>query len=409
LLDDTNNLINDPFHYRDDRTDNIPEKVFEEISKEDLYKLTGIQTLQFNTIFQLFCEFRISSIANAKVNKFLLIPDYLNFLLSNEIFAEYTIVSTTGLTDQNSRDWNWEIIESLEYDKNIFPPIVQPGTIIGNLIPSISEQTRLKPTLPIIAAAGHDTASAVASVPSKEKPCVFLSSGTWSIMGVEVEKPVLTDLAMKYDFSNEGGVEGTIRFLKNIIGLWPIQECRRTWLQDGEEYSYVELTKCAEEFGYANGWLDLNDLRFLKSGDMPNKIIEFMSNSNQKYSNNIGNLVRIILESLAFKYRIVFQEIELIIQSKIIELNAIGGGIQNELLCQLTADALNIPVVAGPIEGTIIGNIGVQAIATNSVENLKSWRGIVENSFELKTYLPQNPEYFNENENKYKDICGITD
>ncbi|MCB0753691.1 MAG: rhamnulokinase [Ignavibacteriae bacterium] len=407
LIDSENKLLNDPYHYRDDRTDNIAEEVFEVISKDELYNLTGIQTQQFNTIFQLFHEFNYNTSQISKAQKFLLMPDYIKFLLSGVINAEYTIASTTGLTDQNKRDWDWDIIDRLKFNRNLFPPIVEPGEKVGTLFPEISKLTGLKNTTPIIATGQHDTASAVVSAPSQKKNWAFLSSGTWSIMGVELDKPVTRKIAMDKNFSNEGGVQGTIRFLKNIIGLWPIQECRREWLIKGKKYNYPDLTKMAEEFGSTESWLNLNDPLFFKAGNMPDKIISFLKETNQNNNDEIGFLIRVVLESLAFNYRFALHEIELITGNKITELNAVGGGVQNELLCQLTADALNIPVLAGPIEGTIIGNIGVQSIATNLVKDLKSFRDIVRNSFEIKTYLPQNPQYFELNEHKYKSVCAI--
>lgn len=407
LIDSNGNLLNNPYHYRDDRTDKIMEELFKTINKEVLYNKTGIQSLQFNTIFQLFAEYNSNKSNISNADKFLLIPDYLSYLLSGEMYAEYSIASTTGLIDPYKRDWNWEIIETLSYDKKIFPPIVQSGTKIGTLLPKISETSGVKVSTPIISTAGHDTAAAVASAPAKKENWAFLSSGTWSIMGIEVDKPIISDLAQRSSFSNEGGVQGTVRFLKNIIGLWPVQECRRAWIKDGNEYSYSDLTNWAEDAGEVNAWLDLNDSRFLKAGVMPDKIISFLNETEQEVDTSTGSLIRIVLESLAFNYRITLHDIEIITGKKITELNAIGGGIQNELLCQLTADALNIPVVAGPIEGTIIGNIGVQAMATNSVKGLDDWRSIVENSFKVKTYLPKNPDYFNKNEAKYKQICSI--
>jgi sugar (pentulose or hexulose) kinase len=407
LVNKDSALLNNPFHYRDDRTDKITDQVFNIVSKEELYENTGIQTMQFNTIFQLFSEYNSKTSKIFQADKFLTIPDYLCYLLSGKKNAEYTIASTTGLTDQNKRDWHWETIEKLNYNKNIFPKIVQPGTEIGPIKQEVAKVTRLKPTLKLIATAEHDTASAVVSAPSRTENWAFLSSGTWSIMGVEVPKPVINKLGMKFNFSNEGGFAGTTRLCKNIIGMWPIQECKRSWQVENLEYSYPELTRSAEEIGYSNSWVDLNDSRFLKAGEMPNKVLAYLSETNQNAKNDVGYIIRVLLESLAFNYKIVFEEVEKVIDKKIDELNIIGGGIQNELLCQLTADALNIPVVAGPIEGTIIGNIGVQAIANKFVNDLKDWRKVVSNSFDMKIYEPKNHEYFELNKNKFLEVCKI--
>lgn len=405
LIDEDEKLLNNPFHYRDDRTDNVMESLFKTISKEELYEKTGIQTMQFNTIFQLFAEYNLKKSNINETDSILLMPDYLNFLLSGKKNAEYTIASTTGLTDQLKRDWHWEIIEKLNYNKNIFPQIIQPGTKLGTITDEISNKTGLKNSLKIIASAEHDTASAVVSAPSRIEKWAFLSSGTWSIMGVEVPKPIINKLGMELNFSNEGGIDGTTRLCKNIIGMWPIQECRRSWNAENIKYSYAELTQLAEDFSYSNSWVNLNDSRFLKAGDMPDKVLTFLKESNQSKKNDVGFIIRVILESLAFNYQIVLHELENMIGYKIGELNIIGGGIQNELLCQLTADALNIPVIAGPIEGTIIGNIGVQAISNNFVDDLKAWRKVVSKSFDLKIYKPKNHEYFESNKNAYLEMC----
>ena len=404
LIDEDGELLNDPFHYRDDRTDNIMDDLFKVISKEELYEKTGIQTMQFNTIFQLFSEYNSRKSNIIKADKYLLTPDYLNYLLTGKKNAEYTIASTTALTDQNKRDWHWEIIEKLEYNKNIFPPMLQPGSVVGHILESVSEATGLSSTLPLIATAEHDTASAVVSAPARVENWAFLSSGTWSIMGVEVPKPIINKLGLELNFANEGGIEGTTRLCKNIIGMWPIQECRRSWLADKSKFSYPVLTEMAAEMGYTNAWIDLNDQRFLKAGDMPNKVLSFLKETNQNFREDVGFIIRVILESLAFSYKNVLDELELVTEIKIEELNIFGGGIQNELLCQLTADALNIPVIAGPIEGTIIGNIGVQAIAKNVVKDLKEWREVVSKSFEVKVYNPNNSDYFEKNENKFLEI-----
>lgn len=404
LIDESGVLLNDPFHYRDDRTDNITDNLFKVISKNELYEKTGIQTMQFNTIFQLYSEYLSADSNINKTDKTLLIPDYLSFLLSGKKNAEYTIASTTGLTDQYKRTWHWEIIEKLGYNKHIFPPIVQPGTKVGPILKSVSDSTGLNSTLPLIATAEHDTASAVASAPARVKNWIFLSSGTWSIMGVEIQNPIISKLGRELNFANEGGIDGTTRLCKNIIGMWPIQECRRSWLEERKKNSYSELTQMANNVGYVNAWVDLKDQRFLKAGEMPNKVISFLKETNQYFNEDAGFIIRVILESLAFSYKNVFDEIEKLTNTKFEELNIFGGGIQNELLCHLTADALNIPVIAGPIEGTIIGNIGVQAIANNSVKDLREWREVVSKSFEMKVYEPTNPDYFETNKSKFLEI-----
>ena len=404
LLDIEDRIIGYPYHYRDSRTDNVMEQAFKILPKEIIYSKAGIQFQPFNTVFQLMAE------SNRKTNflnvadKMLLMPDYLNFFLSGEKKAEFSIASTTGLVDPHTRDWSWELIDKFNLPRNIFPEIIEPGAKLGTLTPALAEKTGLNPDIPVFASAGHDTASAVVSVPAEGNDWAFLSSGTWSLMGVEIKERFLSNEAMKYNFTNEGGIEGTTRFLKNIIGLWPIQECRRHWLQNGKEFSYPELAELAQKEGFVNAWVDLDDPRFLKAGEMPEKIIAYLHETEQTVKVNVGYIIAVVLESLAFSYRKTIAEIESVTDKKLAKLYAVGGGIQNEVLAQYTADAIGRIVIAGPIEGTIIGNIGVQAMASGEVRNLKKWRNIVQNSFDLKKYEPKSADYFNDNEINYEKI-----
>lgn len=404
LIDLHGRIIGYPYHYRDDRTDSIMEKAFKIVGKEVMYRKAGIQFEQYNTVFQLLAEKQNSQSFLDFSDKMLLIPDFLNYMFSGVKKAEYTIASTTGLVDSQKRKWSWKIINQFGFPKKIFPELVEPGTRLGNLLPGIAKATGLSPEIPIFAVAGHDTASAVAAVPAKGNDWAFLSSGTWSPMGIELDHPVLIDQAMKFNFTNEGGFEGTTRFLKNKTGLWPVQECRRYWHSMGKEYSYPELSCAAKEEGFVKSWVDLNDHRFLKSGEMPEKIISFLHETGQPVKSTPGFIIAVLLESLAFSYRKVIKEIESVTGNNISVLHAVGGGIQNELLAQLTSDALGKVVFAGPVEGTIAGNIGAQAIASGAVANLKSWRKIVSDSFEIKKYEPLNSSYFNEYESKFDTI-----
>ena len=418
LIDKEDRILGYPYHYRDERTDSIMEEAYKIVPKEKIYNETGIQFAQFNTLFQLLSEKKREQNQLDKTNKMLLIPDFLNFLLSGEKKSEYSIASTTSLADPINRKWSWKLIEAFGLPSEIFPEIIEPGTILGRLLLSIAKQTGLSENISVIASAGHDTASAVVSVPAfnnnhasthsdsrtGETDWAFLSSGTWSLMGLELKQPLLNCKAMEYNFTNEGGFNNTIRFLKNIIGLWPIQECKRYWEKKSKEYSYPELVSLAEKYGQANAWVDLSDPRFLKAGEMPEKIIAYLKETGQAVNEDIGFIVRVILESLAFSYRETINEIESITKKEIKRLHAVGGGIQNELLTQLTADAIGRKVFAGPTEGTIIGNIGVQAIATGAVPDINNWRMIIANSFEVKIYSPKNTKYFNDNGKKYKSI-----
>jgi len=282
--------------------------------------------------------------------------------------------------------------------------MVEPGTRLGTLLPDIAKKTGLSSDTPIIANAGHDTASAVVSVPAKKGDWAFLSSGTWSLMGVELDEPIMTQQALDQNFTNEGGVSGKTRFLKNIIGLWPIQECRRYWQAKGKTFNYSELTELAKQTETDNVWIDLDDIRFLKAGEMPEKIISYLKETGQPTQENIGNIIRIINESLAFNYRTTLKELENVSGKKINRLHVVGGGIQNKFLNQLTADAIGCDVYAGPIEGTVVGNIGVQAIATGMVSGVEEWRNMVADSFDVIVFNPQNTDYFNNNETNYRKI-----
>ena len=404
LLDKDNRILGYPYHYRDSRTDGIIEASYHSVPKEKLYQITGIQILPFNTVFQLSAEKRQKSSLLSIADQVLLIPDFLLFLLTGVKRGEYTIVSTTSLNDANTRSWAWELIKSYGFPDRIFPDVVEPGYCLGSLLPEIVKKTGITKDTPVIAAAGHDTAAAVAAIPASLGSWAYLSSGTWSLMGKELPAPLITDQGLAYNFTNEGGVENTIRFHKNIIGLWPIQECRRAWQAAGNVYDYPDLVRLAHDYGPAHAWIDVDEPRFLRAGDMPNKIVSFLKETQQPHNNDIGFITRCVLESLAFKYRQTIAELEEVTANKIDRLHAVGGGIQNELLTQLTADALGMEVIAGPVEGTIVGNIGVQAIATGALENLHELRKVVANSFDLQKYSPENSDYFNDNEKKYKKI-----
>jgi len=404
LIDSDERLLGYPYHYRDDRTDTIMEEAFKVVPQEVIYKQVGIQFAQFNTLFQLLAEKKTKLNLLKYADKMLLMPDLLNFFLTGKRKAEYTIASTTSLIDPTTRDWHWGLLSSFNIPTQIFPEVVEPGTFLGPLLESISLKLGLDLNIPVFASAGHDTASAVVSVPAKGNSWAFLSSGTWSLMGVETDKPILTQDAMRYNFTNEGGVENTTRFLKNIIGLWPIQECKRYWSEQGKELTYQQLADLAQEENSVNAWVDLNDSKFLKAGEMPNKVLKYLKETDQHYKDNVGFIIRVILESLAYSYKVTLKQIEEVTEEKIEILHTVGGGIQNELLSQLTADAIGRPVIAGPIEGTVIGNIGVVAIASGAVKTLSDWRNIVSQSFGTKKYLPINTNYFQQNEKAYQSI-----
>ncbi|MGA9364039.1 MAG: rhamnulokinase family protein [Bacteroidota bacterium] len=404
LLDRDGWLLGYPHHYRSCRLDGMMEKAFRVVPREEIYSRTGIQFMQINTLYQLLAEKEQQLNMLGVADHFLLMPDFFHYLLSGTKKAEYTIVSTTQLSDPRRRNWSWELIKDFGLPEKIFPEVVEPGTLLGHLLPELAEKTGLDPETPVIAGASHDTAAAVASVPASQGSWAYLSSGTWSLMGVELESPLINQQSLKRNFTNEGGVLGTTRFLKNIMGFWILQECRRAWEKDGSVYDYSTLARLASQERPTEAWIDPNDKRFLQPGDMPGKIISFLKETNQNCRDETGWITRCILESLAFKYRLTFKELEELTGKRINRLHAVGGGIRNELLCQMTADAIDREVIAGPIEGTVVGNIGVQAIAMGQLAGLEALRNVVHKSSDLKSYQPKQAAYWEKHEEFFRSL-----
>jgi rhamnulokinase len=404
LIDSEDRIIGYPYHYRDNRTDGMMDEAFIIKDKYSLYRETGNQAAQYNTLFQMLAEKKKKLNLLSLADRILLMPDFLTFMLTGVKSAEYTIASTTNLTNPYTRNWSWDLVSSFGLPAGIFPPIAEPGTRVGNLLPYIAESTGLDANIPVYLCASHDTASAFASVPAAPGDNVYLSSGTWSLLGVQQNSPVISREAMDNSFTNEGGINNSVCFLKNIIGLWPLQECRRQWLSEGFEYTYPELTELALKKGFVKAWVDLDDPRFLKAGNMPGKILSYLKETGQQAEECAGFITAVLLESLAFNYRNALDNLKKITGKKYNSLYAVGGGINNELLTQYISDATGLPVFAGPVEGAIIGNIGVQAIAAGAVAGINEWNKAVKKSFEIKEYKPVNEKYFTEHEEVYNKI-----
>lgn len=408
LLDSNRRLLGYPYHYRDNRTDGIMGRTFRRISREEIYQITGCQFMQFNTLFQLVAEREQPVEFLAMADRILLMPNFLQYFLTGELLAEYTIASTTQLVNPGKRNWAWNLIEDLDLPQEIFPEIREPETVLGTLQAAIAKETGLQEGIPVVAGASHDTAAAVASVPASGEDWAFLSSGTWSLIGMELSDPLINGESLNKNFTNEGGIEGTTRFLKNIMGLWPVQECRRAWKAGGTDYDYATLEKAAQESKPAQAWIDVDDPRFLKPGGMPEKIIGYLRETGQPHREDTGWIIRCVLESLAFKYRLRLKEIEDLTERKVQKLHAVGGGIQNRLMNQLTADAIGCKVITGPVEGTALGNLGAQAIATGAVLDIHAYRDLVAGSVRLETYQPRSPEYWEKHESQYLEILAGT-
>jgi sugar (pentulose or hexulose) kinase len=395
-------LLENPYHYRDSRTNGMMEKAFALMGppprlaardagagKRRIYECTGIQFMQLNSVYQLLAMRLSSSPVLAKTKKLIFIGDLFSYYLCDRAFGDYTLASTSQLMDMRTGKWSQEMFDKLSLPIEIMPDVIEPGTVVGKLTRPIAQKLGCG-QIPVIAVASHDTASAVAAVPAGENNWAYLSSGTWSLMGVEVPKAIVNDKTFQYEFTNEGGVENTIRLLKNIMGLWLVQECKRQWEREDVELSYEQLTEMAQKAKPFAARIEVDRSEFLAPGDMPKRINDYLVETGQKIIVDKGQMIRAILEALAFKYRTVIERIEDVTGKKIDCLHIVGGGMKNELLNQFAADATGKKVIAGPAEATAIGNILMQAKATGQIKTLTEARKLVRNSFELKEYQPQN-------------------
>ncbi len=389
LLDPNGQLLGNPHHYRDRRTEGIPEHVDARISPQRLYSQTGIQRLPINTLYQLVSMRQSGDVHLDVAKTMLLIPDLFHYWLTGRAVAEYTNATTTQFFDARQRRWAMEIFRELDLPEVILPPVVAPGTVLGELLPEVRERAGLKGAVQVIATATHDTASAVAAVPGLDERSVYISSGTWSLMGIEAREPVLTERAQELNFTNEGGVGETIRFLRNVSGLWLLQECQRRWEREGRAHSWAELVDMAEAAPPLRSIVDPDAPDFLNPPDMQAAIEAYCGRTGQPQPRSVGEVVRCCLESLALKYRWVLARLEELTGRGLDTVRVVGGGSQNQLLCRLTADACERRVVAGPVEATALGNVMVQAIATGHLRDVAEGRMAVAASVEQTTFLPR--------------------
>ncbi len=387
LLAPGGELLGNPYHYRDHQTDGVMDRVIASIGQAKLYAKTGLQFLQFNTIYQLCAiKERNPQLLN-QADVLLMIPDLLRYFLTGEKHSEFTNATTTQLINATTHIWDAELLEQLGLPVNLLLPPVPSGTRVGALTASICAELDV-PALPVIAVGEHDTASAVVAVPALQEDFAFLSCGTWSLLGSETLQPILSEQALAWNFTNEGGVYGTNRLLKNIMGLWLIQECKRAWDKDGEVLSFAELVKLAELAPPFKSFIDPDDDQFLSPDHMPKQIQQYCRDTQQAVPQTKGELIRCVLESLALKYRLVLERTEQLTGKTYTGLHIVGGGIQNELLCQFTSNAIGREVWAGPVEGSALGNLVVQWIALGYIPNLSEARRLIRNSFPVKTYSP---------------------
>lgn len=388
LIDRDGQLLGNPVCYRDARTAGMTEKLFETLNPTEHYATTGIQVMEINTLAQLLS---IKGTAQLEAAEHLLfMPDLFSYFLTGKATNEYCIASTSELLDAKRREWSWETIEALGLPKRIFGDIVMPGTVRGELRKDIAEETGLK-DVKVIAVGSHDTASAVAAVPAIEGdgPVAFLSSGTWSLLGIELPEPILTEEARQAEFTNEGGVGGRIRFLQNITGLWILQRLMAEWKERGEEQTFGELLPAAAQASISS-IIPVADAAFTNPPSMEKAISDYCRQSNQPVPQTKGEFVRCLFQSLAKKYQDAIEGVNGLLPESLKRLHIIGGGSQNGLLNQFTADALGIPVWAGPVEATAMGNILVQAMAAGEVADLAELREVVRRSVTPKVFEPNN-------------------
>ncbi len=379
-------LLSNPYNYRDTRTENMVPWFFENVmSKSDLYGRTGIQTMNINTIFQLAADRLNRPWLLENADSMLFTPDLLGYLLTGQKYTEYTIASTGAILDAEARDYAWDVIDRMGLPRKIFRDIVQPGFNMGGLLPEVEEETG-STGAKVIKVGSHDTASAVLSVPAKDEDFLYISSGTWSLMGTESREPVLTPLSEKFDFTNEGGVGRTIRVLRNIMGLWIEQEARRQWTREGTKYSFDDLSAQAMASKPLQSLINPDDQIFATAGNMPKRICDYCRKTGQHVPENVGEIVRCIFDSLALKYRWTAEKLEEMTGKKYGAINIVGGGTKEEMLSQFTADATHKTVYAGPVEATALGNIAVQCMSHGEIAGIPEAREVVRNSFDVKEY-----------------------
>jgi rhamnulokinase len=385
LIGERGNLLENPYHYRDRRTSGVMDEVFERVSRERIYAITGIQFLPINTIYQLYAACRATPALVDAARALMTIPDLLNYWLTGAMTSEYTVATTTQFIDARTRTWATRMLDEIGLPTRLLQPLVQPGTKLGTVQAGVS---RTRAGTPVVAPACHDTASAVASV-SASGNTAFLSSGTWSLLGTELCEPVITARALALNFTNEGGVCGTTRLLKNIGGLWLLQSCRRYWKSQGRDLPYDALVAAAGDEQWAfRSLIDPDYPPFLNPANMPATIAEYCRMTGQPEPEQPAAFARAILESLAFKYRAVLESLEELTGRHFDEIRMVGGGSRNRLLKQWTADATGRSVTAGPAEATALGNIGLQMMATGAAGSLLEARAVIDRSFPVERFEP---------------------
>ncbi len=403
LLGERGELLQNPYHYRDARTNGVMQDVFRKVAKEEIYSATGIQFMPINTLYQLYAAVRDTPALLKAAERLVMIPDLVHYWLTGNAVCEFTNATTTQLVNPATRTWATELMRRLELPTHLLAEIVEPGTQVGTLLPSISRNSALSATR-VIAPATHDTGSAVAAISARDGTA-FLSSGTWSLLGTELDAPVISPEALRHNFTNEGGVNGTTRLLKNVMGLWMLQCCRQSWTAQGQSCDHLELMELAAREDSFRCLVDPDHASFLRPSDMPAAIDQFCAKTHQPSPKSVGGYVRAILESLAFKYRLVLHNLEQLIGRRIHQIRVIGGGSKNRLLNQMTADATGRKLLAGPAEATALGNVAIQILATGGASSLKEVRQIIDRSYPVEGFEPLDTVKWDRHADRFEQYC----
>lgn len=408
LLDRDGRLVQNPVHHRDRRTEGAMDALFSEVPARELYERTGIQLMPINTLVQLYAAVRANERALEIAETLLLIPDLLHYWLGGVAACEFTNATTTQCLDPRAQAWAVDLLERLGIPSGLFAEVVRPATVLGALLDEVAERTRLRRAV-VVVPATHDTASAVAAVPFRHRESVYVSAGTWSLVGMELPAPLIDDRTFAANLTNEGGIDGTVRLLRNVNGLWLLQECHRAWASDGLALEVSELVEKADQASAFVSFIDPNDPAFLTPGAMPERICEFCARTQQSVPEEPGAMVRCILESLALKFRHTVELLTAVTGFTPPELHVVGGGARNRLLCQWTADATGLLVLAGPEEATLVGNLIGQAIALGEVASLEQARDVVRSSFEPTLYEPTRQAEWEQAYARFEEIVGAPD
>jgi len=406
LLAEDGSILGTPYAYRDPHTIGMPEKYFELISREKVYDLTGIQVMNFNSLYQLFALSQANNSLLKSAKEMLFIPDALAYMLTGNKVVEYTVASTSQILNPRTKKFETELLEKAGVSPTILGEIVMPGHLIGNLKEDLAAESELG-AINVIAVAGHDTASAVAAVPATSKNFAYLSSGTWSLMGIEVEEAIINEHTFNLNFTNEGGIEGTTRFLKNITGMWLLEQCLKDWKNEGVTYAYEKLVQMTASVPAFQSFIDPDHVSFANPVCMPTAIADYCRATNQIVPSTHAEFVRCIFESLALKYNYVLGKLRDLAPFPIEKLHVIGGGSKNPLLNQWTANATGVQVIAGPSEATAIGNIMIQAKTAGCVSSLQEMRQIIGNSIPLDDFVPENSKKWAEAYQKFLNITQL--